>query len=181
MKHSPGLHGVLAIVCCSGLGVACGGAQPPAASSPGAVAAPPSSPAAPTSAASASPSASQVAISDEIRAKCGISDEDAYFSFDSSRLTSSDRTPLDQVVKCFTGGPLKGHSLKLVGRADPRGDTEYNMTLGQARADAVGQYLATRGMSKSKAQSTSRGAMDASGTSEATWQKDRRVDVVLGD
>lgn len=173
--------GVLTIVSCSVFGVACGGASAVAPRSP-AETATASTPAAPrASTASQSPTASNVSISDEIRAKCGISDADAYFAFDSAHLTSSDRSPLDLVVKCFTSGPLQGRSVKLVGRADPRGESDYNITLGQSRADAVGQYLSARGMSKGKAQSTSRGAMDARGTSEATWQKDRCVDVLLGD
>jgi peptidoglycan-associated lipoprotein len=136
---------------------------------------------APTPPSSASPTASNVSISDEIRSKCGISDADAYFPFDSAHVTSSDRTPLDEVAKCFTQGPLAGHSVKLVGRADPRGPTDYNLTLGQSRADAVGTYLSARGMAKGKAESTSRGAMDAAGTDESGWQRDRRVDVLLGN
>jgi peptidoglycan-associated lipoprotein len=122
-----------------------------------------------------------IAISDEIRTKCGISDADAYFPFDSAHVTSNDHTPLDQVARCFTTGPLKGRVVKLVGRADARGESDYNITLGQSRADAVGSYLSIRGMDKSKAQSTSRGAMDASGTDERGWQRDRRVDVMLGN
>ena len=54
------------------------------------------------------------------------------------------------------------------------------MTLGQSLADAVATCLSGRGMSKSQALSSSRGAMDASG-SEAGWQQDRRVDVLLGN
>jgi peptidoglycan-associated lipoprotein len=130
---------------------------------------------------SQSPTASNVSISDEIRGKCGISDADAYFPFDSANVTSNDRSPLDQVVKCFTHGPLAGRSVKLVGRADPRGPSDYNLTLGQSRADAVSSYLSARGMAKDKAQPTSRGAMDAAGTDESGWQRDRRVDVLLGN
>jgi peptidoglycan-associated lipoprotein len=129
----------------------------------------------------ASPTASNVNISDEIRAKCGIPDADAYFPFDSARVTPNDRTPLDSVARCFTSGPLMGRPLKLVGRADPRGEAEYNMTLGLSRADSVGRYLVTRGMASDNAKTTSRGAMDAAGTDEGTWQKDRRVDLMLGD
>jgi peptidoglycan-associated lipoprotein len=124
---------------------------------------------------------SNISISDEIRTKCGISDEDAYFAFDSAHLTSNDRTPLDKVVQCFTRGPLAGRSLKLVGRADPRGPTDYNLTLGEYRADAVASYLGTKGLAKDKAQPTSRGAMDAKGTDESGWQRDRRVDLLLGN
>jgi peptidoglycan-associated lipoprotein len=122
-----------------------------------------------------------VSISDEIRQRCGIGDADAYFSFDSARVTSTDHTPLDQVAKCFVRGPLAGRSVKLVGHADPRGGSDYNVTLGQSRADAVGSYLDVRGMSRSKTLASSRGAMDASGTDESGWQRDRRVDVLLGN
>jgi peptidoglycan-associated lipoprotein len=160
--------------------VACGGSKPPVAA-PAAANAPAGNTApTPQSTAAQSPTASNVSISDEIRTKCGIPDADAYFAFDSAHLTSHDRTPLDLVVKCFTSGPLAGRSVKLVGRADPRGESDYNITLGQSRADAVGVYLDGLGMSKSKTETTSRGAMDASGTNESGWQHDRRVDVMFG-
>jgi peptidoglycan-associated lipoprotein len=71
--------------------------------------------------------------------------------------------------------------MKLVGRADPRGASDYNMTLGQSRADAVEKYLGNKGLQKGKVESTSRGAMDATGTDESGWNRDRRVDILLGD
>jgi len=160
--------------------VACGGSKPPAAA-PTAANAPAASGPSAQSTATQSATASNVSISDEIRTKCGIPDADAYFSFDSSHLTTHDRTPLDLVAKCFVSGPLAGHSVKLVGRADPRGESDYNITLGQSRADAVGSYLDGRGLAKGKTLTTSRGSMDASGTDESGWQHDRRVDVMLGD
>ena len=125
--------------------------------------------------------ASDVVVSPDILRACGLPDADAYFSFNSSQVTSTDRSPLDAVAKCFTSGPLTGRSLKLVGRADPRGSTEYNMTLGQSRADAVAGYLEARGVGAGRASSTSRGAMDATGTNEATWARDRRVDLMLAN
>ncbi len=160
------------------LGLACGGAKPP--DSPTA-AAPASAGDSPRTEAARAAIASNVSISDEIRSKCGIPDADAYFAFDSSRLTKNDRNPLDLVARCFTTGPLRGHSVKLVGRADPRGTADYNFTLGQGRADSVSEYLASKGVDKGKAQATSRGAMDATGTNETTWQRDRRVDVLVGN
>jgi len=48
------------------------------------------------------------------------------FDFDSSELSSSDRDLLAQVGRCLTEGPLRDKSLSLVGRADPRGEAEYN-------------------------------------------------------
>jgi peptidoglycan-associated lipoprotein len=166
---------LLGVAACA---LACGGAKPPEAQ---AAATSSTSSAASTDRPAQAATKSNVSISDEIRAKCGIPDADAYFPFDSSRLTSNDHSPLDLVARCFTAGPLKGHSMKLVGRADPRGATDYNFTLGQGRADAVTTYLSTRGVERGKLQATSRGAMDASGTDESSWQRDRRVDVLLGN
>jgi peptidoglycan-associated lipoprotein len=124
-------------------------------------------------------SSGSVAISDEIRKKCGIDDHDAFFPFNSSTLVSQDIKPLNQVATCFTSGPLKGRGVKLVGHADPRGPNDYNMTLGQSRADTVQRYLGNKGVKQ--AESSSRGAMDATGTDEPSWAKDRRVDVMLGN
>lgn len=125
-------------------------------------------------------SSGTVQISDEIRKACGIDDHDAYFAFDSHALRSQDLPVLNKVADCFSTGPLAGKTMKLVGRADPRGMSDYNMTLGQARADAVAGYVEKHGLNRARVQSTSRGAMDATGMDEATWQKDRRVDILLG-
>jgi peptidoglycan-associated lipoprotein len=127
-----------------------------------------------------SPTASAVRISDEIVKACGISEPDAYFAFDSANLRPDDAKVLLQVVTCFSTGPLKGRSLKVVGHADPRGGSDYNMTLGQSRADSVATYLVKKGMDKSKTESSSRGAMDATGSDEPSWARDRRVDMLLG-
>ena len=125
------------------------------------------------------PTASNVAISEEILRACDIPDADAYFAFDSSKLTAFDNGPLDQLATCFTRGPMAGRRLRLVGHADPRGADEYNLTLGQARADSVAGYLVSRGLGQPQASTTSRGAMDATGHDETGWAHDRRVDVYL--
>jgi peptidoglycan-associated lipoprotein len=162
--------------------LACGGDKPPAnapdTSKPVAAdtAVPNHLPAQPPD----SPTASAVRISDEIVKSCGIHEPDAYFAFDSSNLRPQDANVLGQVVTCFTSGPLKGRTLKLVGHADPRGGSDYNITLGQSRADSVASYILGKGMDKSKTEATSRGAMDATGTDEPTWARDRRVDMMLG-
>jgi peptidoglycan-associated lipoprotein len=127
-----------------------------------------------------SPTASAVRISDEIVKACGINEPDAYFAFDSANIRPEDSKVLQQVVTCFTSGPLKGRTLKLVGHADPRGDSDYNMTLGQSRADSVAGYMRSKGMDKAKTESTSRGAMDATGSDDPSWARDRRVDLMLG-
>ena len=45
-------------------------------------------------------------------------------------------------------GPLAGRSMHLVGHADPRGPSEYNMALGQRRADSVDGYIDRRGVQR---------------------------------
>jgi peptidoglycan-associated lipoprotein len=128
-----------------------------------------------------SPTASSVHIDDAILKACGIQTPKAFFAFDSAHLQAHDTSVLEQVARCFTTGPLKGRTVRLVGHADPRGETEYNFVLGNSRADAVGGFLRTKGLDKSKMQSSSRGELDATGTDESGWARDRRVDVQLAD
>jgi peptidoglycan-associated lipoprotein len=125
------------------------------------------------------PTASAVHIDDAILSACGIEAPKAFFSFDSANVQGQDTSTLEKVATCFASGPLKGRSMKLIGHADPRGETEYNFVLGNSRADAVGGFLRSKGMDKSKISTTSRGELDASGTDETTWARDRRVDVLL--
>jgi peptidoglycan-associated lipoprotein len=127
------------------------------------------------------PNRAQLNIADEIRRACGISDEDAYFDFDSANIRPQDRRVLSQLARCFTSGPLAGRKMGLVGHADPRGEDEYNMLLGERRATSVKGAISAEGLAPDKINTSSRGEMDATGTDEATWARDRRVDVVLAD
>ncbi len=172
-----------ALLACTLTAPACGGDKPavkdPTATSPAASATAPSA-SRPAPNPPNTPQASAVRISDEILKACGISEPDAFFEFDSANIRPDDGKVLGQLVTCFTTGALKGRQMKLVGHADPRGGNDYNVALGQSRADAVKQYLVDHGMDKTKTDSTSRGAMDATGTDEASWARDRRVDILLG-
>jgi peptidoglycan-associated lipoprotein len=150
-------------------------AQAPATPPPTASAAP-----APPEKAGDVPTRSNINISEDIKKACGISDADAYFAFDSANVRPQDHAILQKLASCFSTGPLKGHTMRLVGHADPRGDEEYNMVLGGRRADNVKSAIVGAGLDSSKIATTSRGEMDATGTDEAGWEKDRRVDVMLG-
>jgi peptidoglycan-associated lipoprotein len=120
-----------------------------------------------------------VSLSKDIRDICKIDDSDRSpkFDFDSSQLSSSDRDILQQVAKCMTDGALKGKNIELIGRADPRGEQEYNMTLGSSRATAAHKFLDGLGIDDRRMSETSRGALDATGSDEQGWAKDRRVDI----
>ena len=111
--------------------------------------------------------------------KFASTDTAPKFDFDSESLSEPEKQILEQIAKCLTTGPLKGRAVDLVGRADPRGETEYNMTLGAKRARAAHTYLSGLGVGTDKLFDTSRGEIDATGKDEAGWQKDRRVDVKL--
>lgn len=124
---------------------------------------------------------SSIALSEDLCKACGIREDDAHFSFDSSVLRQTDVTPLNELAVCLLSGPLQGRSIRLLGRADPRGDTDYNMALGQSRADSVGAYLGGRGVDSARRPTSSRGAMDAKGTDEQSWKEDRRVDLTLAN
>jgi peptidoglycan-associated lipoprotein len=124
-----------------------------------------------------------VGVSDDIVRACSITfgnvDKAPKFDFDRSELPAADRDVLAQISRCVTTGPLRGRSLRLVGRTDPRGEPEYNMTLGSHRADAVRRYLDNLGVDDKRLSETSRGELDATGRDENGWQKDRRVDITL--
>ncbi len=122
-----------------------------------------------------------VNVSADIMGPCQVkvSNEPPKFDYDSSNLSSQERDILAQVAKCLTTGALAGRSVKLTGRADPRGEQEYNMNLGEHRATSVRKYLVGLGVGENKMTETSRGALDATGRDEAGWQADRRVDISL--
>ncbi len=101
------------------------------------------------------------------------------FDYDKDELAPEDRTVLDQLAECLTKGALKGRAVALVGRADPRGTEEYNLSLGSRRASSVSTYLARLGVGEPQLAVNTRGSLDATGTDEAGWAKDRRVDISL--
>lgn len=127
------------------------------------------------------PSQSDINISDEIKRACGLSETEAHFAYNSANVQESDRNVLKKLADCFTTGPLKGRQMNLIGHADPRGEAEYNMILGEKRAENVSNALVKAGMPDQQVTTTSRGEMDASGTDEASWARDRRVDINLAN
>ncbi|MCL2777414.1 MAG: OmpA family protein [Polyangiaceae bacterium] len=125
-----------------------------------------------------------VNVDNDIVKACNIKFENPVeqapkFDFNSDELTPGEKNVLEAVAKCLTTGPLTGRTVDLVGRADPRGETEYNMTLGAKRARQVHTYLGHLGVQADKMRETSRGALDATGKDEEGWRKDRRVDIRL--
>jgi peptidoglycan-associated lipoprotein len=128
-----------------------------------------------------SPTSGSIQIDDKILKACGDIPK-ARFAFDSASIGPEAQGALDALARCFVSGPLKGSKgMRLVGHADPRGETEYNLALGQKRAGSVGEYLMTKGLDKGRIQTLSKGAFEASGTDEEGWARDRKVDVALAE
>jgi len=101
--------------------------------------------------------------------------ETVYFAFDSAELDSSARASLQAAVECYRGQQDPGMSLLLTGACDPRGTEEYNIALGERRAQSVRKYLMSLGLDGSRISITSVGEEMATGTDEAGWARDRNV------
>ena len=128
------------------------------------------------------PVSPSISVSNDIAESCSIPTTQSInpkFDFNRDDLLKEDRQVLDQIATCLNSGNLKGRTIQLVGRADPRGTDEYNLALGSKRANSVSAYLHKLGVGQAQLSETTRGAIDATGTSEAGWRNDRRVDIVL--
>jgi peptidoglycan-associated lipoprotein len=70
--------------------------------------------------------------------------------------------------------------LLLEGHCDWRGTAEYNLGLGDRRANAVKKYLLSIGVAADKLEANSKGSLEAKANADAaTMEKDRRVDLVV--
>lgn len=100
--------------------------------------------------------------------------EPVYFAFDDASLDERARLTLQRTAECLRRE--NNTRYVLIGRADPRGTTEYNLALGERRARAVQRYLMSLGIDESRLAVSSEGSEGATGTDEASWALDRRVD-----
>jgi peptidoglycan-associated lipoprotein len=96
-----------------------------------------------------------------------------YFDYDSSTLSDSARDQLSRNASCIRERGTRG--VQLTGMTDPRGTEEYNLALGERRAQSAQQYLKSLGTDSSMSVS-SMGEEMASGSDEAGWARDRRVE-----
>ena len=100
--------------------------------------------------------------------------ETVYFEFDSSELDSSARAAIEAAVECYRN-QNPDVRLLLTGACDPRGTEEYNIALGERRAQSVRGYMNSLGMGGGQISVTSVGEEMATGTDEAGWARDRNV------
>ena len=102
-----------------------------------------------------------------------------YFEFDSYRVTGSGRDAANQNAQWLKDNPSV--SVQIEGHCDERGTTEYNLALGERRANAVRDYMVKQGISRSRISVISYGEERAleSGHDEAAWAKNRRAQFVI--
>lgn len=101
-----------------------------------------------------------------------------YFDFDRSAIKQSERTKLQEVAKYLAANPTK--RIGLEGHCDWRGTEEYNLGLGDRRANEVKNFLKSLGVDEARMEIASKGDLGAKENGgETEMAKDRRVDVVL--
>ena len=100
-----------------------------------------------------------------------------YFEFDKSSLTSKSIQTLKSAVNALNEN--SSINITLSGHADERGTREYNLALGQRRAEAVSDYFVLNGISKNRITVKSFGEEKpvAFGQDETSYSKNRRVEI----
>jgi peptidoglycan-associated lipoprotein len=101
-----------------------------------------------------------------------------YFDFDKSEIKPEFAEVISAHARNLTSHPnLK---MKLEGNTDERGTREYNIGLGERRAQAVRQALMLQGVAESQLSTVSFGSERpvAEGDDEAAWAQNRRVEMV---
>jgi outer membrane protein OmpA-like peptidoglycan-associated protein len=98
------------------------------------------------------------------------------FDYDSAGLTGETKSTLDGKMACYQEA---GGAIKIEGHADERGTTDYNLALGQRRADGVERFLTASGISSSRVNSLSYGEERPleRGVGESVWSKNRRAEI----
>ena len=101
------------------------------------------------------------------------------FDFDSDRLRAEAMRNLDNLAANFD--KFGQSNLLLVGHTDAQGADAYNLDLSRRRAEAVSNYLATKGIARSRMSVVGRGETEpiATNETEAGKQENRRVEIAV--
>lgn len=104
--------------------------------------------------------------------------EAIYFEFDQSGIAAAERPKANRVAEQMFNSP--GVRIFVEGHCDWRGTAEYNLALGDRRAQSVKRYLQGLGIDPARVETSSRGDLEAQeGVGEDQMARDRRADVIL--
>ena len=111
--------------------------------------------------------------------KAHFESEDIYFEFDQSILSDTAKQNLNKKAQWLKDFPAAKALIE--GHCDERGSAEYNLALGQKRADAAMNYLTSLGINANRISTISYGKEKPldTGSNEAAWAKNRRAHFVL--
>lgn len=146
------------------------------APAPVAVKAPAPAPVAPKPAESV---VAKVVVAPHLDANNLISKErSVYFGYDDFSIQSEYTALVERQGKYLAGNA--GLNIKIEGNADERGSSEYNLALGQKRAEAVTRALKVYGVKDTQMEAVSWGKEKPKNTAhtETAWAQNRRADVV---
>ena len=100
-----------------------------------------------------------------------------YFDFDSSEITSQSASILNQHASLLSSNPAA--NVLIAGHTDERGSREYNIALGERRAQSASAYLASQGVAANNIRVISYGEERpaAAGTTEEAYAQNRRAEL----
>jgi peptidoglycan-associated lipoprotein len=112
---------------------------------------------------------------DGVGSKHASSKDVYYFDFDRSVVKSADMPAINAKADYLLSHPKA--KIILEGHTDPRGSREYNVGLGERRANAIAEILKARGVNSNQIRMLSYGAerLAAQGRSEEDYEMDRRA------
>ncbi|HEX7706431.1 MAG TPA: OmpA family protein [Thermoanaerobaculia bacterium] len=106
---------------------------------------------------------------------------DAFFNYDEAGLDSAAQAALTASANWLRGREGIAYNLLIEGHCDERGTEQYNLALGDRRANAARDFLVTMGVDSRRIRTVSYGEERpfASGSNESAWSQNRRAHLVL--
>ena len=110
--------------------------------------------------------------------------QSVFFDYNKADLLPEAKDNLRRAADWLTQAPNRSIVFRIEGNCDPRGTEEYNIGLGERRAQSAREFLVSLGVDASRIQTVSYGEERANGTSEGSpdvrpsWAYDRRDDFV---
>lgn len=98
-----------------------------------------------------------------------------FFGLDSSKLSDESKATLDRQVKWLMAHDK--YTITVAGHCDERGTREYNIALGERRAESVKRYLVSKGLDAGRIETISYGKERPAviGNNERAWSQNRRA------
>lgn len=104
--------------------------------------------------------------------------EPVYFNFDSASIAAAERAKLQEAARYLDKNSRV--AVLLEGHCDWYGTGDYNLALGEQRANSARDYLSTLGVKGNRIETLSKGSLEAtSGLSKAQSAQDRRVEIII--